>query len=286
MCCALLLSCVQLFETPWTVACQASLSMRFSRQGYWRGLLCPPPGDLPNPKVKPRSPALQADSLLSEPPGKPKNTGVGSLSLLQGMFTAQKSNWGLLHCRRILSQLSLPNRVREDVATYYQELMRGTAHKDFTPPTIQLHFSGSFCYWPFANNINLLINLAVLSSLHGTLSTHPVLQTKQITPIKIISLMVCLIPSLYQALPSVFTVRSLPCYDFEAHVTSPKSPSTNCYFHCKTYFPLYYEYWLTALFFLLDFLILEYTKYHHFLKFLVQNLGYSNHSIKIYCKLC
>ena len=153
MCCALLLSCVRLFASPWTVACQAPLSMRFARQGYWRGLLCPPAGDLPNPKVKPRSPALQADSLLSEPPGKPKNTGVGSLSLLQGTFPAQKSNWGLLHCRRILSQLSLPNRVRKDVATYYQEQMRGTAHKDFTPPTIQLHFSGSFCYWPFANNI-------------------------------------------------------------------------------------------------------------------------------------
>ena len=45
---------------------------------------CPPSEDLPNPGIKPRSPALQADSLLSEPPGKPKNTGVGSLSLLQG----------------------------------------------------------------------------------------------------------------------------------------------------------------------------------------------------------
>ena len=42
---------------------------------------CPPPGDLPNPGMKPRSPALQVDSLPVEPPGKPKNTGVGSLSL-------------------------------------------------------------------------------------------------------------------------------------------------------------------------------------------------------------
>ena len=53
----------------------------FSRQEYWRGL--PPPGDLPNPGIEPRSPALQADSLPSEPPGKPKSTGMGSLSLLQ-----------------------------------------------------------------------------------------------------------------------------------------------------------------------------------------------------------
>ena len=80
--------------------------MGFSRQEYQSGLPCPPPGDLPNPGIKPRSPTLQADSLPSEPPGKPKNTGVGSLSFLQGIFLAQESNWGLLHCRWILYQLS------------------------------------------------------------------------------------------------------------------------------------------------------------------------------------
>ena len=53
-----------------------------------------------------RSPTLQADSLSSEPPGKPKNTGIGSLSLLQGIFPSQESNWGLLHSRQILYQLS------------------------------------------------------------------------------------------------------------------------------------------------------------------------------------
>ena len=53
-------------------------------KNYWSGLPCPPPGDLPNKGIEPRSPALQEDSLLSDPPGKPKNTGVGSLSLLQG----------------------------------------------------------------------------------------------------------------------------------------------------------------------------------------------------------
>ena len=52
------------------------------------------------------SPALQADFLPSEPRGKPKNTGVGSLSLLQGNFPTQELNWGLLHCRQILYQLS------------------------------------------------------------------------------------------------------------------------------------------------------------------------------------
>ena len=70
------------------------------------GLPCPPPGDLPNPGIKLRSPTLQADSLSSRSPGKPKNTGVGSLSLLQGIFLSQELNWGLLHCRWILHQLS------------------------------------------------------------------------------------------------------------------------------------------------------------------------------------
>ena len=102
------LSCVQLFATPWTVACQAPLSMEFSRQEYWSGWPFPSPGDLPNPGMKSRSPALQADSLLSEPPGKPKNTDVGSLSLLQGIFLTQESDQGLLHCRQILCQLSYP----------------------------------------------------------------------------------------------------------------------------------------------------------------------------------
>ena len=66
------LSPVQLFATPWTVAYQAPLSMGFSRQEYWSGLPFPSPGDLPNTGIKPRSPALQADALNSEPPGKPE----------------------------------------------------------------------------------------------------------------------------------------------------------------------------------------------------------------------
>ena len=49
--------------TLWTVACQAPLSMKFSREQYWSGLPFPSPRDLPDPRIKPRSPALQADSL-------------------------------------------------------------------------------------------------------------------------------------------------------------------------------------------------------------------------------
>ena len=58
------------FVTPWTVAHQAPLCVEFSKQNYWSGLPFPSPGDLPNPGIEPRSPALQADSLPSEPPGK------------------------------------------------------------------------------------------------------------------------------------------------------------------------------------------------------------------------
>ena len=77
----------------------------FSRQEFWSGLSCPPSGDLLNPGIKPRYPTLQANSLLSEPPGKPKNTGVGSLFLLHGELP-DGLNQGLLNCRWILYQLS------------------------------------------------------------------------------------------------------------------------------------------------------------------------------------
>ena len=63
---------VRLFATPWTVAYQAPPSMGFSRQEYWSGLPFPSPGDLPDPGIEPGSPALEADALTSEPPGKPE----------------------------------------------------------------------------------------------------------------------------------------------------------------------------------------------------------------------
>ena len=88
------LSRVRLFSTPRTVQ-----SMEFSRPEYWSGLPCPAPGDLPNPGVNLRSPTLQADSLPTEPQGKPKNTGVGSLSFPQQIFLTQELNRDLLHCR-------------------------------------------------------------------------------------------------------------------------------------------------------------------------------------------
>ena len=76
------LSCVRLFVTPWIVAYQAPPSMGFSRQEYWSELPSPSPGDLPNPGIEPRSPALQADALPSEPPGKPHSQeGISNYQL-------------------------------------------------------------------------------------------------------------------------------------------------------------------------------------------------------------
>ena len=66
-----LLSRVRLFATPWTVDCQAPLTIGFSRQGYWSGLPFPSPEGLPDPGIEPGSPTMQADALTSKPLGKP-----------------------------------------------------------------------------------------------------------------------------------------------------------------------------------------------------------------------
>ena len=76
------LSHVRLFETPWAVAHQAPPSMGFSRQEYWSGLSFASPGDLPDPGIEPRSPALQADALTSEPQLKNLSSGPYRKSFL------------------------------------------------------------------------------------------------------------------------------------------------------------------------------------------------------------
>ena len=78
------LSHVWLFVTTWTIQ-----FMEFPRPELWIGYPFPSPGDPPNPRIEPRSPALQADSLPAESHGKPKKTGMGSLSLLQWIFPMQ-----------------------------------------------------------------------------------------------------------------------------------------------------------------------------------------------------
>ena len=98
LCCAYSVSCVRFLWPDGLQPARLLCPWGFSRQEYWSGLSCPPPGDLLNPEIEPRSPALQVDSLLTEPLGKPKNTQVGSLSFVQGIFQTQKLNQGLLHC--------------------------------------------------------------------------------------------------------------------------------------------------------------------------------------------
>ena len=104
--CLVIQSCLTLYDPMGCSLQGSSVHGGFSRQECWSGLPCPPPEDLPNPEIKPKSPALQADSLLSEPPEKPKNIGVGSLSFLQGIFPNQELHQSLQHCRQILYQLS------------------------------------------------------------------------------------------------------------------------------------------------------------------------------------
>ena len=70
------LSPVRLFVTPWTLACQALLSVEFSRQEYWSGLPFPTPGDLLNTGIEPVSPALAGGFFATEPPGKPQEMSI------------------------------------------------------------------------------------------------------------------------------------------------------------------------------------------------------------------
>ena len=85
------LSHIQLFSTPWTVACQAPLSMGFSRREYWSGLPLPPPWNLPHPEIEPQSPLLQADSLVLDPPGIP----IWSSSSASGFLSKENRNASL-----------------------------------------------------------------------------------------------------------------------------------------------------------------------------------------------
>ena len=97
---------------------------------YWSGEPLSSLGDLLNSGIEPRSPALRVDSLPAEPPGKPKNTLVGSLSLLQRIFPTQELNQGLLHCRQILCQLSYQRSFTE--ATTNTRVVRSKQMTAFT----------------------------------------------------------------------------------------------------------------------------------------------------------
>ena len=104
-----MLSRVRLFVTLWTIVHQIVQARILEWVAF------PVSRGSSNPEMEPRFPALQVDSLPAEPPGKPKNTGVCSLSLLQGIFLTQELNQGLLHCRQILYQLSYQVSPGQDV---------------------------------------------------------------------------------------------------------------------------------------------------------------------------
>ena len=89
------LSCIWLFAIPWTIQ-----SMEFSRQEYWRGESFPSPGDLPNPGIKPRSPALQVDSLPAESPGKP--------TVPRGNSIKDSKSWGSFNFQTPDGVVTLP----------------------------------------------------------------------------------------------------------------------------------------------------------------------------------
>ena len=90
--CLVTQSCLALCD-PMEYSPPGSSVHGISQQEYWSGLPCPPPVDLPNPGIELRSSAFQVDSLPSEPPGKPKNTRIGTLSLLQEKVVPFKTNF-------------------------------------------------------------------------------------------------------------------------------------------------------------------------------------------------
>ena len=137
------LSHVRFFVTLRTVARQAPLSMGILQARILEWVAVPSSGGSSQPRDPNAglSPALQVDFLLSEPPGKPKNTGMGSLSLLQGIFPIQKLNRGLLHCRPILYQLSYQGSPVRTLASNNKLPGAGTTVHLFVSPTSEVFSS-------------------------------------------------------------------------------------------------------------------------------------------------
>jgi len=96
------------FVTPWTVAHQTPLFMGFSRQKFWSELPFPSPGDLPDPGIQPISPTFPADSLLSEPPGKPYAPVTSKFSLCSSSFRMWGTSWNYHALILFLDFLSFP----------------------------------------------------------------------------------------------------------------------------------------------------------------------------------
>ena len=129
-------------------------------------MLCPPPGDLPSPGMELRSPALQEDSLLSEPAAKPMNTRVGNLSLPQGIFPTQESNWGLLHCRWILYHLSYQESPSQCICISNYCFLYFFKFKPFILTLLV------YLFWPHCMTCGILVPQAGIKSLPPSLEAR------------------------------------------------------------------------------------------------------------------
>ena len=158
--------------------------MEFSRPECWSARPLLSPGCLPDPGLEPGSPALQADSLPAEPPGKPKNTGVCSRSLLQQIFPTQGLNLGLLHCRQILNQLS-----------YKEGVLFTVSVPIFHYFTLQDHLSGEGNSNPLRYSCleNPMDRGASQAAVHGVTKSQTQLRdrTTQQTSLQLIFLLCC-----------------------------------------------------------------------------------------------
>ena len=156
------LSRVRLFATPWTVAYQAPQSMGFSRQEYWNGLPFPSPGDLSNPGIKPGSPALQADALPSEPPGKTsvQFSSVQSLSHVRlfetPLIAAHQASLSITNSWSLLKLIP----IKSVMPSNHLILCRPLLLLPPIPPSIRVFSNGSTLhmrwpkYWSFSFSIS------------------------------------------------------------------------------------------------------------------------------------
>ena len=138
--------------TPWKIQ-----SMEYSSPEYWSRQSFPSPGDLSTQGLNP-SPTLQEDSLPAEPQGKSKNTGVGSLSLLQRIFPTQESNQGHLNCRWILNQLRYqgsPNEAELDVFLEFCSFFYDPTNVGNLIPGSSAFSKSSWYIWKFLVHILL-----------------------------------------------------------------------------------------------------------------------------------
>ena len=146
------------FATPWTVAHHDPQSMGFSRQEYWRGLPFPSPGDLPNPGIKPGSPALEADALLSEPSEKckkAKTPGFMLRTLLQRTNLLSKPN--KIQVKALGSFLALKTQFLGSVRSVSNHMLlgimqNGTCLKAYTQKFIVVSQILSYSFIPHINS--------------------------------------------------------------------------------------------------------------------------------------